>query len=209
MLLSGEGVRDQIAAAERPRRVVDATTLRGVHDLNRQFLGGVLPALQERPTAIAAVAALTPAARSLAAECPYSLYDFRFADADLWRSIAADSRPALAPPGPAAAFCRAAAFLTWHLVRSSELAAPLTLGMVPAVVDLWRTIPLSLLDHVAATAAPFLAPRWAGHPTFWSLLVDGAVSGNLEQLAGVRLLGLQLLATDSLPARLAPVAAVR
>ena len=209
MLLSGEGVRDQMASAEGPRRVVDAPTLRGVHDLNRQFLAGVLPGLQQRFAGTAAVAALAPAGRSLAAECPYSLYDFRFADAELWRGIAADVRPVIAPHGPMAGFCRAAAFLTWHLVRSSDLAAALTLGMVPAVVELWRAIPLSLLDQVAAAAAPFLAPRWSEHPTFWPLLADAAGSGNLQQLAGVRLLGLQLLAADSLPHRQTPGAGVR
>jgi hypothetical protein len=200
MLLSGEGVRDQLPAMER-RRVVDAPTLRGIYDLNWQFLGSVLPLLHHRLAETSLLTGLSPPGRALAAECPYSLFDLRFADAGLWRSILADSRPAAGSPGAPGQFCRAAVFLSWHLVRSSELAAPLTLGMVPAVVEMWRAIPLAMIDHLAAVVAPFLAPRWVGHPTFWTLLVDAAAAGNHEELARVRLLGLQLLAADSLPGR--------
>jgi hypothetical protein len=200
MLLSGEGVRDQMPAMER-RRVVDAPTLRGIYDLNWQFLGSVLPLLHQRLPVTSLLTKLGPPGRALAAECPYSLFDLCFADAALWRSILAESRPAVAAPGAAGQFCRAAVFLSWHLVRSSELAAPLTLGMVPAVVDMWRAVPLAMIDHLAAVVAPFLAPRWAGHPTFWPLLAAAAAAGNHEELARVRLLGLQLLAADSLQGR--------
>lgn len=200
MLLSGEGVRDQMSAMER-RRVVDGPTLRGIYDLNRQFLGSVLPMLHHRLPGTAALSELSPPGRALAAECPYSLFDLRFADVGLWRSILADSRPAVAAPGAAGQFCRAAVFLSWHLVRSSELAAPLTLGMVPAVAEIWRAIPLAMIDHLAAVVAPFLAPRWVWHPNFWPQLADAAAAGNHVELARVRLLGLQLLAADSLPGR--------
>ena len=195
------------------RQVLDAPTLRTLHDLNRMYLANAAPWLRQtgaeasanaRLGYAATVLALPAAARSLAADCPYTLFNLRFDDGSFWRSVAVEHRPGASASTAAGAFARAAVFLAWHLVRSCELAAPLALGMAASVMELMRALPVSALDEVAAAALPFLAPRWADHERFWSTLASAACTANSRELGEVRLLGMQLLAADGLRARFGP-----
>ena len=200
-------VRDAVGAdAYAPRQVLDEATLRALHDANRSFLTHAVALLggSGRLGYLPAVLALAPGARSVAAECPYTLFNLRFQDGAFWRSVHAETRPSLSVPPAVAGFGRAAVFLAWHLVRSRELAAPIALGMVPPVVAVWRALPLSALDHVAGIVLPYVTARWAGHERFWSALARAAGAGHQSQLTEVRLLGMQLLAAEGVRARARP-----
>jgi len=200
-------VRDTVGANPYAvRSVLDQPTVRALHDVNRAFLGHAAVLLgggaqqPERLGQLGAVLGLPPTKRALAAECPYTLFNLCFQDGAFWRSVQAETRASLPMSGPAAAFGRAAVFLAWHLVRSRELAAPIVLGMTAPVVEVWRVLPVSALDHVAGAVLPHLSARWACHRSFWPALAAAADTGNVQQLNDVRLLGMQLLAADTVRA---------
>ena len=209
MWLPTDGVRDQGAPlVPGNRRVLDSQIVRTLHDLNRAFLAVILRAEGPDPAgrtgafgAAGLLASLPPQALTVAAESPFPLFDLRFDDAAFWRRVVGGGHGAVPAAAPLAAFCRLAVFLTWHLVRARDQAAPLALGVAPAVVDVWRGLPLTALDGVAESVAPFVGARWPGHTGFWLALTEAAATGNVQQLTAVRLLGLQLLAADSLPKR--------
>lgn len=187
------------------RQVIDDALLRAVHDVNRSFLVGASALLagageSHRLGHAAEVLALPPALRLVAGECPYTLFDLRFADGAFWRSVAAETRPAAALAPAGAAFARAAVVLAWHLSRTGDLAAPIALGMSPAVAEVWRALPVPALEHVAATALPHLTVRWATHRRFWPSLARALTTGNRGLLGEVRVLGMQLLAADGVRA---------
>lgn len=209
MWLPTDGVRDQGAPlGPGNRRVLDSQIVRTLHDLNRTFLVVIPhaegPGSHDRQGAFGAavlLASLPPQALTVAAESPFPLFDLRFDDAAFWRRVVGGGHGTVPAVAPLAAFCRLAVFLTWHLVRARDQAAPLALGVAPAVVDIWRGLPLTALDDVADAVMPFVGARWPGHTGFWLALADAAATGNPQQLTAVRLLGLQLLASDSLPKR--------
>jgi hypothetical protein len=184
-----------------------AATLREIHDINKSFLAhaaallaGVRAGNADGLGYVPVVLGLPGGARSLAAQCPYTLYDLRFQDGAFWRSVVAETCAAPPVTPAAAAFGRAAVVLAWHLVRSRELAAPIVLGMAPSVLELWRAMPVSALDHVVASALPHVSARWATNARFWPALGRAASGGNPQQLTDVRLLGMQLLAADGVRA---------
>ena len=200
-------VRDTVGGEPYAARyVLDEATLRALHDVNRAFLGhaaALLGAGTQRPDRLGplgGVLGLPAATRALAAECPYTLFNLCFQDGAFWRSVQAETRASLPISGPAAAFGRAAVFLAWHLVRSRELAAPIVLGMTTPVIEVWRALPVSALDHVAGAVLPHLSARWATHRRFWPALAQAVATGNPQQLTDVRLLGMQLLAADTVRA---------
>jgi len=207
---SSPSVRDGAGAdAYAGRPVLDTALLQAIHDVNASFLrhaSAILP--DDCVGQLAAVLELPGPVRAIAAQCPYTLFDLRFQDGAYWRSVAAETRPALPLSGSAGAFGRAAVFLAWFLVRSGGLAAPIMLGMAPAVTEIWRELPVSDLDHVAGAVLPQLTGRWADHSRFWPALARAAQAGNAQQLTDVRLLGMQLLAADSVRAG-APAATAR
>lgn len=197
------------------RQVLDPETREAITDVNLAFLTQIdllLPtpgAGGQRPTPILReLQGASAATRAAAAACPYTLFNLRFEDAVFWRGVRAETRPALAAAPVAAAFGRAAVVLAWHLVRSREFAAPIALGMAPAVSDIWRELPVRALDRVACMALPHLKPRWPEHPRFWPMLLAAAADAHPDQLAEVRLLGLQLLAADAMRSA-APAARAR
>ncbi len=219
------GVQDAYA----PRAAVEAGVLDAVCQANAAFLQlvarragadaagalGLASAVADR------IARLDARARRVAAHCPYTLFNLRFEDAAFWRGVAREAaeeraaereaeRAGTAPPAepPLAraddgTFALKASVLAWHLARSQDLAAALVLGMTPGVQDAWRGMPLSALDRAAASALPHLRVRWGTHGRFWSQLLDAAERPGAERAERVRLLGLQLLATDGVRPQLA------
>jgi hypothetical protein len=193
--------------------IVDGAALEAIQQANAAFLSLVARRADAEsgmfglPPALAArIAALPTVARRAVAACPYTLFNVRFEDAEFWRDVAGactDDRrgETLAPGGTVGAgaeatFALKAVFLAWHLVRQGELEAPLVLGMTAAVRDAWLALPLAQLDRAAAAALPELRARWGTHPRFWPQLLDAAAGPGGDVAGRVRLLGLQLLATD-------------
>src|ERR1700735_3835677 len=80
------------------------------------------------------VAGLSPAQRAAAANCPYALFDLRFADDAYWRGrLRTIGSWKIADEFKIAAeivdFVRLALFYTWHLASGAGLTAHLLLGM--------------------------------------------------------------------------------
>jgi hypothetical protein len=205
------GVQDG-ADAYAVRGALDEQMERSIAQANAAFLGLVARAAASAPGQdafglppdhAARIAAQAPAARARTADCPYTLFDLRFADAACWsatfhgvaREGPAGSSPALVP-ADVERFARTAAFLAWHVSRHGALAAALVLGVDPTAYDAWRGLPLQELERATAATAGQLRARWGGHPRFWPLLLDAAADPRPELAERARLLGLQLLATD-------------
>lgn len=206
------------------RAAIDDATFETIRQANAAFLALVArraagdggAAALGVPAAIAArIAAQDATTRRFAAECPYTLFNVRFEDVAYWRNVAAGAvdatgdvrgpRASAADPpsrvpapwvGDEPRFVLTAVFLAWHLARHGDLCSALVLGMTPAVREVWRRLPLQALDAVAADALPQLRARWGAHPRFWPQLLEAAERPGLDHAERVRLLGLQLLATD-------------
>ncbi len=204
MAESSLSVQDAPDGAYLARAVVDASALHSIREANLAFLTLLAQTAVEGtehfglPATVGERArALEPAARVIAADCPYTLFDLRFADTRFWRERAlAGAAPAGVDAGPPAAFARAAVFLAWHLVHSNELAAALAFGMGARAQRVWKGLPVSALEDAARLATPHLAARWPRHPTFWTRLLESAPDPAGANVEAVRLLGLQLIAAD-------------
>jgi hypothetical protein len=192
------------------RAAIDDGTLETLRQANGAFLALVARRAAGEgsgdtlglPAEVAArIAAQDATTRRFAAECPYTLFNVRFEDAAFWRGIAAGASAGETRAAPRAdadepRFVLTAVFLAWHLARQGDLSAALVLGMTPAVREAWRALPLQVLDAVAASTLPHLRARWGGHARFWPQLLDAAERPAVDHAERVRLLGLQLLATD-------------
>lgn len=197
-------VHDAPEGAYAARAVIDASALTSIQEANLAFLAllgrggwpaGSAPAPGLGAEILEELGRLDGRSRAALADCPYTLFDLRFADAAFWRGAAV----AAVPPAESSlltGFTRTAVFLAWHLAQSNELAASLVLGMSAPVQRLWRGMPVSSLEAVALVAAPHLTARWGSHPTFWAKLLDTAGPGGRDRGEAVRLLGLQLIAAD-------------
>lgn len=203
---SSRSVHDAPEGAYAARAVIDASSLSSIQEANLAFLAllggrgrpaGSSPALGLGAEILDELGRLDARARSALADCPYTLFDLRFADGAFWKTAACPAAPVPAAESPLlTGFTRTAVFLAWHLAQSNELAASLVLGMSGQVQRLWRGMPVSALEAVALAAAPHLTARWGRHPTFWAKLMDTAGPGALDRGEAVRLLGLQLIAAD-------------
>ena len=194
-------VRDGPESPYATRAVLDEAALASIRETNRAFLALLAGAGGEsfgvNSVTAARIRELDDAALAAVADCPYTLFNLRFEDAEFWRHCGLDA----APPWHNAtaervSFVRMAVFLAWHLARSNELASSLVLGMTPDVQSAWRAIPLSVLERAAPGVLPHLQARWGRHPTFWLKLLNAATPAARERGEAVRLLGLQLLAAD-------------
>jgi hypothetical protein len=189
-----------------PRAVLDAAALDCIREANLGFLALVaraartgLPHYGLDVATMADVASLEPIARRAAASLPYTLFNLRFEDQGFWQDIVQDAaRPGAASLDDDATFARTAVFLAWHLVQGDDAAPAMVLGMAPAVVEVWRRLPLSALDLAATRALPLLEARWGAHARFWPRL-SAAVRGEApSRLVDLRDLGLRLLAAQGL-----------
>jgi hypothetical protein len=218
----------ELANGYAQRAAIDAATVETIRQANGAFLALVArraagdgggEALGVPREVAARIATQDATTRRFASECPYTLFNVRFEDAAFWRGVAANAASAANAAGTASAeprsaqraagdeprFVLTAVFLAWHLARHEDLSSALVLGMTPSVRDVWRGLPLQVLEALALASLPHLRARWGGHPRFWPQLLDAAERPGLDHADRVRLLGLQLLATDgcrpSLPHR--------
>ena len=194
-------VRDGPESPYAARAVLDEGALAAIRESNRSFLtlaaGAQSESLGIDSVTAARIRALDDAGLAAVADCPYTLFNLRFEDADFWRGFGFEAaQPWQSVATERVSFVRMAVFLAWHLARSNELAASLVLGMTPAVQRAWRAIPLSALERAAPGVLVHLQARWGSHPTFWGKLLDTAAPAARERADAVRLLGLQLLAAD-------------
>jgi hypothetical protein len=210
-----------VAGTYAQRAAIDDATFETIRQANAAFLALVARRAASdagatalgMPGAIASrIAGQDATTRRFAAECPYTLFNVRFEDAPFWRSVATASgdpggdvrrasaldapRALAAPAADEPRFVLTAVFLAWHLARHGDLCSALVLGMTPPVREVWRGMPLQALDAVAAVALPQLRARWGAHPRFWPQLLAAAERPGADHAERVRLLGLQLLATD-------------
>ncbi len=176
------------------------TSMRG---LNARFLelagnGLLSPGMAQQ------VAGLSPAQRISAANCPYALFDLRFADDEHWRGrlqgagswrVSDDDRV----DAEIVDFVRLALFYTWHVASSAGLAAHLLLGMHGNTAEAFRSISVDALPALALAEAPNLTARWSGCRSYWSALISAAARPDPAALRRVQLSGLQLAAASQLP----------
>ena len=176
------------------------TSMRG---LNSRFLdlagNGLLS-----PELARQVAGLSPAQRVSAANCPYALFDLRFADDVHWRgrlqSIGAwRVADELQVDAEIVDFVRLALFYTWHVASSAGLAAHLLLGMHGNTAEAFRGISVDALPALALAEAANLTARWSGCSSYWTALISAAARPDPAALRRVQLSGLQLAAAAQLP----------
>jgi len=182
---------------------VSAEHLTSMRGLNTRFLdlagnGLLSPGLARQ------IAPLSPAQRISAANCPYALFDLRFADDGYWRGrlqaiggwrIADD----LKVDAQIVDFVRLALFYTWHVASSAGLAAHLLLGMQGNTAEAFRNIPVDALPPLALAEAGNLTARWSGCRSYWTALISAAARPDPAVLRRVQLSGLQLAAAAQLP----------
>jgi hypothetical protein len=176
------------------------TSMRG---LNSRFLdlagNGLLS-----PELARQIADLSPAQRISAANCPYALFDLRFADDGYWRGrLQAIGTWRVAEDFQVNAeivdFVRLALFYTWHVASSAGLAARLLLGMQGNTAEAFRSISVDALPALALAEAANLTARWSGCSSYWSALIGAAARPDPAALRRVQLSGLQLAAAAQLP----------
>lgn len=176
------------------------TSMRG---LNSRFLdlagNGLLS-----PELARQVAGLSPAQRISAANCPYALFDLRFADDGYWRGrLQAAGTWRIADDFQVNAeivdFVRLALFYTWHVASSAGLAAHLLLGMQGNTAEAFRSISVDALPALALAEAANLSARWSGCSAYWTALISAAARPDPVALRRVQLSGLQLAAAAQLP----------
>jgi len=182
---------------------VSAEHLNSVRGLNRRFLdlvgeGLFLPALRIQ------LAPLSAAQRAAAANCPYALFDLRFADEAYWQArlqmtgawrIADEPR---ADPDTVD-FVRLALFYTWHVASSAGLTAHLLLGMHSQTAEAFRGVAVDALSDLALAEAANLTARWSSCSAYWTALTSAAARPDSAALRRVQLSGLQLAAATQLP----------
>jgi hypothetical protein len=182
---------------------VSVEHLNSVRGLNRRFLDlagkGVL-----MPSFGVQLAPLSPAQRAAAANCPYALFDLRFADDAYWRGrlqMAGGWRIADEPHADpdTVDFVRLALFYTWHVASSAGLTAHLLLGMHSHTAEAFRCVAVDALPDLARAEAANLSARWSGCNAYWTALISAAARPDAAALRRVQLSGLQLAAATQLP----------
>lgn len=207
---------EELPGAHAP--VLSAAVLARIHELNLDYVE-LLTAehnaavsldgqLQYLPCKLhAAIAEMSPTARTSLTALPYTLYSLGFEDEKLWRSLAEPATLATslsmgeryAQPHRAslqASLCEVALLFAWHVATESPLAARLIYAMQDSVVQRFTAAPLWYVRRLAIHHASLLLPRWPTNPGFWPDLVDFAIEGDQQRLATVRVLGSQLIAAE-------------
>ena len=176
-----------------------------LRELNLRFLGLWPRCAGDTP--LVRLAGLEAGQRAAAADCPYALFDVRFADAAHWSArlgapLAWEvAEPSAADP-EALAFVRLALFYVWHVTTTAPLRAQLLLGMPGELVAQFARQTVDRLPSLAAHEVAELRPRWHGCDAYWSALLAGAQRPGSAALRRAQLRGIQYTAAQ----RLAPAA---
>jgi hypothetical protein len=174
------------------------TSMRGLNSRFLDLAGKLSPELAQP------LADLSPAQRVSAANCPYALFDLRFADDAYWRGrlqasgtwrVADD----LKVDAEIVDFVRLALFYTWHVASDAGLTAHLLLGMHGNTAEAFRGISVDALPALALAEAANLTARWSGCSSYWTALISAAARPDPAALRRVQLSGLQLAAAAQLP----------
>lgn len=179
--------------------------LGSLRDLNHRFLDLAATGRCGRPAGLAAqVEPLSAQQRAAAADCPYALFDLRFADDAHWRArlqSAVRYRVADESSGDddKVRFARLALFFAWHVASRAGMAAQLLLGMNAATVTALRRATVNTLPALVVSETPNLAARWSHCGAYWSALTAAAAHADAGALRRVQLYGLQLAAAARLP----------
>jgi len=176
------------------------TSMRGLNTRFLELAGNGLFS----PQLARQVAALSPAQRVAAANCPYALFDLRFADDVYWRDrlraigtwkIADDFKVDV----EIVDFVRLALFYSWHVASSAGLAAHLILGMHGSTAEAFRAVSVDSLPALALAEAANLTARWSGCSSYWTALIGAAARPDPAALRRIQISGLQLAAAAQLP----------
>ena len=194
-----------------PESQVPAAMFESLRELNHHFLDLIGISLLDWNASNRAglpremcerIAPLSEVQRRAAADCPYALFDLRFADESFWCARLQGAGPwcvsEAASVDSHTSFARLALFFAWHVAANGKLAAQLLLGMSEATIAAFRGVTIGSLSALAATEAPLLTARWSGCPAFWRALTRAAARQNLAALRRVQLCGLQLAAAARL-----------
>ena len=179
-----------------------------LRELNRRYLG--LAAVAGNGLSVSRIAALSPLQLAAAADCPYALFDVRFADEQYWlRRLSSPTawHIADAPPVVAEAveFVRLALFYVWHVATSAPLHAQLLLGMPRGVAGAFALLTVDRIPGIAIAEAGHLTPRWPTCEAYWNALIDAAARSSPAALRRAQLRGIHFAAAARLPP--APIAA--
>jgi len=150
------------------------------------------------------IAPLSRAQRAATANCPYALFDLRFADDAHWLGRLANAAAWRVADDPKVdddtlEFVRLALFYAWHVATGTGLAAHLLMGMRSDTANAFRRITIDRLPSLAITEAVNLTARWSGCSAYWSALIGAAARADPAALRRVQLSGLQLAAAARLP----------
>ncbi len=194
---------DELSYLSRPARRSQSTLLGDLHGLNRQFLSLLLSDDQPETTAglddcvRATLGSLNDMALERLATCPYSLFDVRFGQADIWRDVLASDAATAAPDQTVAVSPSAGAFVLATLLYTRQICqhhddmARLLLGMTEETVQLLGSQPLGKLTNCAFGGRPALTARLHNHPHFWPDLIDFVRDGTRERSLAAHTLGMQ------------------
>ena len=129
------------------------------------------------------LATLSAHARGRLAQCPFSLIDAGFDDAERWFLIKTgrmpkrteDERHAGFGLKKATSLANMTLTLAWSLARSNQDAARLILGMSEACGGVVADIALADLPAIAEQYADLFRPRWEHRPDIWRHLLQLAM----------------------------------
>jgi hypothetical protein len=146
-------------------------------------------------------AQVDPQACERAGACPVLLLNLHFDSSERWKRIADGilSRPVrgttLFPVASAAPLLREILTEARIIARSDSSAARFLFGMVPAVCTAIGALSAADIERIAVEHAGEFRPRWEGIPSFWSRLLEAAISSDLGAFAKIHVHCIQLLGT--------------
>ncbi|MGA2776433.1 MAG: hypothetical protein ABSF94_02675 [Steroidobacteraceae bacterium] len=204
----GDRTAQALGAAQDPARLHDLhepRDLGSLRELNQRFLE-----LDWTHAAFSGrIAALTPAQRAAAANCPYALFDLRLGDCDYWQlrleqvhAWHVADRDAIG--AELAEFMRLALFFAWYAASAARPSAKLVLSMHERTAAAFSRMTVTRIPDLVITESACLCARWSHCAEFWSALAQAAASGDAQRLKWVQLSGIQVAAAAQLPLRREP-----
>lgn len=148
---------------------------------------------------------LDPATQRTIARCPFSLFNARFQDSHFWArqtktvdTFAPEQQPLefSGNHSEVTAFAEISLFFAWHLVRSNTLAARILLGMTGSALRAFGGLSLGRIQRLASQRPELVTLRWSSRTAFWLKLLQAARTGATDAIGDLRLLGIQMVASE-------------